>query len=1806
MAAALNRVDSVEDAVGHCVETIGTVFNDSIVAFYEYDSSTTEARLIDSTSPNSLETVHEPPSADVLRTVHDSRAIRRNDATEETATDLRGPLQNELLARVGQLGVISLGSTEPDRFDSDAIDVLDKIAETLGAVIERIKHSDDDISGYRQSTHSERQRPSQNAEPTADVDVTALRRLHELMLNSTDFDETVDRILSVGCEQFDLETGILSRISGTDYHIESVVDTTGSYEQEAEFDLNETMCEVTVEQGATEPLAFADSADTDHLMHPAADKIRAYIGVPVVVGGNIYGTLNFSSETPRKEAIGPGEREFIKLMSQWLGTQIERDQQRSELERYETIIETVDDPVYALDTDGQFTFINEAAKREFGYGQEILGDHVSVVMDSEDLERIRDQRKALAETNERSITAQFDLKTSDRGRKIVETRHAVIGDREFQGTAGMIRDVTEREARRRRLESFRQAIEEAADGVAILEDGEYVYVDQTHADMYGFDSPNQLLGASWQKLYDDEEVARLESEAFPKLEADGYWRGTAIGSRPDGTTFPTELSLTIVDDGRLVCTVRDETERTARKRELELKERAMDETNVSIQITDPTQDDNPLVYVNDGFEQITGYTREEALGRNPRFLQGPESDPEKIERLRTAVDAEEPVTMEVVNYRPDGTPYWAKLSVTPVYDDDGTLQNFIGIQQDVTDRRRLSETLEDRTERLELVLSGTGTGIGELDLRTDDVIWDETLKETFGRNPETIGEWREFVHPEDRDRVQAELEKAVETGEPWSDAFRVITGSGDHAWLETRTIPVYEDGEPVKVLATGTDVTERKQREQALAESRERYETLLQAAPDPVFVADDVTGEIVETNEAAAALRGEPREEIIGRHQTELHPSNKTEAHKAAFTRALECDGVITELSDGTQPKLCTVDDETVPVEITADTVDLPDGPVIYSVFRDVSERVENERELELKERAMDEANVGITISDPYTPDNPIVYVNQGFVNQTGYSREAALGRNRRFLQDDDRDQPALNTLREAVIDEEPVTVDLRNYRWNGELFWNRLSVTPVYDEAGTLANYIGIQQDVTEEKLREQRLRALHETTRELLQTEAVDDAATVAADALFEELDVDLAGIYLRDGDELVQNTVLGAVPEQVPERIERGRTPLWEAIESGNTVVYDEFTDLDDGINRAEMAGTAYFPLHDHGAVVVGALDQRSLTEADRKLIEVLVGNLVAVLDTLNRQRQLRDEREQFRLLTQSIDEYAFVIVDETGRIETWDQSARNIFGYDTEAAIGMSIGKLHPVVDRESGLPDRLIQQARIAGESAHEGWQVRADGSEFYADTHVAPLETDNGEVEGYAVIVRDMTDRRQRERRTELFVEKSDDVVCVLDSDGTMSYVSGSSRRVLGYDPDDLLEENFFDYVHPRDRESVMEEFFSSIDDPDSEVRSECRFESADGEWLNIDGRCQNMMTEDAVGGMLLYLRDVTGDRRRARRLEAVFNGTFQFSGMLEPDGTIIDVNDAVVDFVSYDPEEIVDRPLSEAPWWTQAQGANDRVRDAVTRAANGELVRFEIDVHGNDGIAHVDFSVKPVTDADGEVALLIAEGRDITAFQQQRQHLEVIQRVMRHNMRNDLTKLRGWMEILSMEDDAQKRATHYERVQRILDKWEKMSGDLKRIERALRSQQRTEAVTDLLPLVSRLVSSQRDAHPDATIDVNASNVEPVRIPATIREALQELVDNAIRATDHPDPHVVVRLSRPDDDWVEIDVVDNGPGMPEMEAEVLETGEETPLNHGQGLGVWMVRMLVTQVGGDVSVDVTDYGTCVSLQIPCHHASGTGS
>ena len=134
---------------------------------------------------------------------------------------------------------------------------------------------------------------------------------------------------------------------------------------------------------------------------------------------------------------------------------------------------------------------------------------------------------------------------------------------------GVLLDITERKRQRQEAERRSTAMEAASDGMAILDgDGVYRYVNQAHADIYGYDSPDVFLGNTWKLCYKDEELRRFETDIMPTLSEEGNWRGTATGHRADGTSFPQDLTLTALDDGSVVCVVRDITDQIEREKAL--------------------------------------------------------------------------------------------------------------------------------------------------------------------------------------------------------------------------------------------------------------------------------------------------------------------------------------------------------------------------------------------------------------------------------------------------------------------------------------------------------------------------------------------------------------------------------------------------------------------------------------------------------------------------------------------------------------------------------------------------------------------------------------------------------------------------------------------------------------------------------------------------------------------------------------------------------------------------------------------------------------------------------------------------------------------------------------------------------------------------------------------------------------------------------------------------------------------------------------------------------------------------------------
>ena len=179
--------------------------------------------------------------------------------------------------------------------------------------------------------------------------------------------------------------------------------------------------------------------------------------------------------------------------------------------------------------------------------------------------------------------------------------------------------------------------------------------------------------------------------------------------------------------------------------------------------------------------------------------------------------------------------------------------------------------------------------------------------------------------------------------------------------------------------------------------------------------------------------------------------------------------GVPVILSDGTfYGTLCAVDPASQ--ALTRQQADLL--TVLARLLATQIERQRVEEKLRLRDRAIAASNNGIVITDPSLPDNPLIYVNESFLRTTGYRADEVVGHNCRFLQGQDKHQPELDKLREALQESRDCRVMLRNYKKDGTLFWNELNISPVYDETGRVINHVGVQNDITERKQAEEALR--------------------------------------------------------------------------------------------------------------------------------------------------------------------------------------------------------------------------------------------------------------------------------------------------------------------------------------------------------------------------------------------------------------------------------------------------------------------------------------------------------------------------------------------------------------------------------------------------------------------------------------------------------------------------------------------------------------------------------------------------------------
>jgi PAS domain S-box-containing protein len=330
---------------------------------------------------------------------------------------------------------------------------------------------------------------------------------------------------------------------------------------------------------------------------------------------------------------------------------------------------------------------------------------------------------------------------------------------------------------------------------------------------------------------------------------------------------------------RLLCVFQDSTDRHIS----ELRARifadqalmltdAIEATTCGIAISDPNVAGAPLIYVNGGFTRLTGYSPDEVLGRDARFLDGPATDVATRAAIDAAMAERREITVEVLNYRKDGSTFWNELHLNPVFADDGSLHYWVAVQTDVTQRRLLEGELRNSRELFALAIDGSRDGIFHWDVVADRIWFSDRWRTMLAMEDRVFeggwAAWSSLIDdPEEMARFHCATQESGTGRRPIDMTMRVRDGHGRVRHLLFRATMVFdESGHALRMVGAQTDVTDMLEAEEALRRSEADYRMLAENGTDIIMrIAAD--GTILYASPASEHVLGYRPDELVG-HST--------------------------------------------------------------------------------------------------------------------------------------------------------------------------------------------------------------------------------------------------------------------------------------------------------------------------------------------------------------------------------------------------------------------------------------------------------------------------------------------------------------------------------------------------------------------------------------------------------------------------------------------------------------------------------------------------------------------------------------------------------------------------------------------------------------------------------------------------------------------------------------------------------------------------------------------------------------------------
>jgi len=883
-------------------------------------------------------------------------------------------------------------------------------------------------------------------------------------------------------------------------------------------------------------------------------------------------------------------------------------------------------------------------------------------------------------------------------------------------------------------------------------------------------------------------------------------------------------------------------------------------------------------YISPSIEQLQGFTPEEYIKMRPwdhvskgSLEVAKERLIYEIEMEKTGVpDPERVITLELELERKDGTWVWVESKISFLRDNDGKAIGLLGVSRDVSERRRMEETLRETSEKLRVLFDSIGEAVTLVDMSGNIVDANkEALRlHNFERKDEILGlKASEMVAPIDRDKAMKDSLNALKSSQPSGrNEYRLITRAGREFDGEFNVAIVRDNrGRPAGFVGIARDISERKRVLEALRQSQETLRAVFDAIGDVVIVTN-LEGRITDANSSLTNVFRYERKDVVGKVAFELMAPEYRETAINEMTRSLSEDFV----GRYREYKLIASDGRLVDCEVVTSKMNDSAGNLqgFVGVIRDVTQRKKMEETLRNSEEKLritfNSARDGIAVVDLL---GVLTEVNSAILNITGYSRDELIGKSPlKFVVEEDQ-KIVIDSMAGTIAAQNAVleTLTLNMIRKDGSIFAGEMACDAVKDKQGNVAGFVAILKDVTERKRLETQLRESERKLRTVF--DSITDGLVIT-DLMGTITDTSEAALRIgqRGGDEdcrgMKGQDFLSGGDRKNVEKI------VVDAIKDPKRLHSDFFE-----YTATNKDGTPFYgessitPMRDNNGKPIGIVFVTRDISARKRMEEAL-----------------RTSEEKLRVMFNSMMD-GVVLSDANINIVDVNKATLEMLGVETkEGLIGRNAMDVIRLKEPGKAIANftRMFKEGR--SQDKVEYGLTLEDGREMDVEVSTALMRDSAGNIVGFVNAIRDVSERkkaedalRKSEEKYRNLVEQEKDVIVSVDALGYITSVN-SSVITWGYTVEEVLKMNFLELVAPAWRETTAKDMQARLLEKGENI-GETVVMRKDGEERPIEYSAVVIWDRGEYAGAQAIVRDIS-ERKRAeekiknhsRRIEALYS----------------------------------------------------------------------------------------------------------------------------------------------------------------------------------------------------------------------------------------------------------------------------------------------------------------------------------------------